>query len=232
MTGGTGRSSLLLVDDDRELVSMLTGVLEEEGYEVSTAYDGQTGLQLALAGDYEALILDRGLPYIDGLDVLSRLRRRGWTTPVLLLSAYGTAPDRVAGLDAGAEDYLVKPFDVDELLARVRALRRRHHDAAELLPIAGGLLDLAGRQAILDDRNDPVALSAREAELLSVLARRPRWVFTRDELRTRVFEDAEADSIVDTYVHYLRRKLGRPVVRTVHGLGYQAGSTARTGPRG
>jgi DNA-binding response OmpR family regulator len=228
---GLLRPRVLLVDDDRKLVAMLTGLLGEEGYDVSVAHDGQTALLLALGNDYDVVILDRGLPFIEGLDLLSRLRYHGWSTPVLILSAYGAPRDRVAGLDAGAEDYLVKPFDVEELLARVRALRRRHHDTAELLPVVGGLLDLPGRQVRLDRSREPVALSSREAELLSVLARRPRRVFTRDELRSRVFEDAEADSIVDTYVHYLRRKLGRGIVRTVHGVGYQAGDPSRQKPR-
>lgn len=213
---------LLLVEDDPELGPMLSDLLGDEGYEVALAPDGQRGLHLGLTATYDGMIIDRGLPAIDGLDLLVRLRRQGVQSAVLFLTAYGTVADRVAGLDAGAEDYLVKPFELAELLARVRALVRRHHDAAERLPLGAGLLDTGRRVAVLGDRE--VALSGREFELLHVLAARPRMVFGREELRRRVFEDAPAESIVDTYVYYLRRKLGRDAVRTVRGIGYQAGA--------
>jgi two-component system response regulator QseB len=218
------RPRLLLVDDDRELRTMLNGVLTEEGYEVTEAGDGHSAMRAALAGEFAAAVLDRGLPYLDGLELLARLRRSGWFVPVLVLSAYGTAPDRVAGLDAGAEDYLVKPFDLDELLARLRALLRRHADEVPTLPIAGGRFEVGERRVRLDGRAEPVPLSVREADLLELLARRPSQVFPRDVVQERVFADTESDSIVDTYVHYLRRKLGKAVVRTVHGVGYQAGT--------
>ncbi|GAA4208733.1 response regulator transcription factor [Actinocatenispora rupis] len=213
---------LLLVEDDPELGPMLSDLLGDEGYEVALAPDGQRGLHLGLTATYDGMIIDRGLPAIDGLDLLVRLRRQGVQSAVLFLTAYGTVADRVAGLDAGAEDYLVKPFELAELLARVRALVRRHHDTAERLPLGAGLLDTGRRVAVLGDRE--VALSGREFELLHVLAARPRMVFGREELRRRVFEDAPAESIVDTYVYYLRRKLGRDAVRTVRGIGYQAGA--------
>jgi two-component system response regulator QseB len=218
------RPRLLLVDDDRELRTMLSGVLTEEGYAVTEAWDGQSAMREALAGEFAVAVLDRGLPYLDGLELLARLRRSGWFVPVLVLSAYGTAPDRVAGLDAGAEDYLVKPFDLDELLARLRSLLRRHADEVPTLPIAGGRFEVGERRVRLEGRAEPVPLSVREADLLELLARRPSQVFPRDVLQERVFADTESDSIVDTYVHYLRRKLGKAVVRTVHGVGYQAGA--------
>ena len=161
---------VLLVEDDPELTAMLVELLEEEGYVVDVAPDGQRGLHLGLTRDYDVVLLDRGLPAIDGLDLLTRLRGQGRTTPTLVLSALAHPGDRVAGLDAGAEDYLGKPFDVEELLAR-----------------------------------------------------HPRRVFSRAELVSAVFEGAEDEGVVDTYVHYLRRKLGRPVVDTVRGLGYRAG---------
>jgi two-component system response regulator QseB len=216
-------SRLLVVEDDPELGPMLVDLLGDEGYEVALAADGQRGLHLALTSTYDALIVDRGLPAIDGLDLVVRLRRRGVHAGVLFLTAFGTVADRVAGLDAGAEDYLVKPFEVAELLARVRALVRRHRDAADLLPLGGGALDTDRRVAVLTGRRE-VPLSGREFELLHVLAARPRMVFGRGELRRRVFEDTPAESIVDTYVYYLRRKLGRDAVRTVRGVGYQAGA--------
>ncbi len=224
MTERERRPRVLIVEDDRELQAMLVRVLEEEGYAVSTASDGQTAMRSALGSELDVVVLDRGLPHIDGLELLERLRRRGWVVPVLMLSAFGTPRDRVTGLDAGAEDYLAKPFDVEELLARLRALRRRHHEAADLLPVPGGLLDPSAHQVLPAGDGAAVELSARETELLATLARRPRRVFSREELRSWVFADAEAESIVDTYVHYLRRKLGRSVVRTVHGIGYQIGS--------
>jgi two-component system response regulator QseB len=216
---------LLLAEDDPDLVGMLVELLSAEGYEVDVARDGQAALHLALNRRHEVALLDRGLPHLDGLTLLGRLRDAGWSTPVLVLSAYGTARDRVHGLDAGAEDYLVKPFDVDELLARLRALLRRHLEDAALLPVPAGRFDTRARTVTTGATPEPVVeLSGREAALLEVIARRPGRVFERDELRDRVFPDAEAANIVDTYVHYLRRKLGRDVVRTVHGVGYRLGA--------
>ncbi len=213
---------LLLVEDDPQLAAMLTELLTGEGYRVDAAADGQRGLHLGLTREYEVLLLDRGLPAIEGLDLLGRLRSRGNHVPTLVLSALGNPRDRVEGLDAGAEDYLGKPFDVDELLARLRSLLRRHPDHAERLPVPGGLLDVETRSVRLDSGTE-VALSERESRLLSVLARHDRRVFSRRELVDTVFEDAEDEGVVDTYVHYLRRKLGRGVVDTVRGLGYRVG---------
>jgi len=211
---------VLLVEDEPELAAMLARLLAEEGYSVDVAEDGQRGLHLGLTRSYGVVVLDRGLPAIEGLDLLARWRGRGVTTPVLVLSALGNPADRVAGLDAGAEDYLGKPFDVDELLARLRALRRRHLDTARTLPLPGGSLDVDGREATVGDR--VVSLSERECALLSTLATRPTRVFTRDDLRSLVFEDAQPE-VVESYVHYLRRKLGPDVVATVRGRGYRLG---------
>jgi two-component system, OmpR family, response regulator QseB len=213
---------LLIVDDDRELGEMLSWLFSDEGYAVDHALDGQRGLHLGLSRAYDVMIIDRGLPAIDGLDLLGRFRRRAVRTPVLVLTALGAVADRVTGLDAGAEDYLVKPFEVDELLARVRALHRRHGDDAQVLPLGAGRLDLGTRLVILPDGGQ-VTLSGREYDLLRLLAARPRQVYTRAALRERVFEAAPAESIVDTYVYYLRNKLGRDVVHTVRGVGYRAG---------
>lgn len=213
---------VLIVEDDPQLLEMLNTLLEEEGYVVDPAADGQRGLHLGLTRRYDVLLLDRGLPVLDGLDLLTRLRRRGVVTPTLVLSALGNPADRVTGLDAGAEDYLPKPFDVDELLARLRALRRRHLDTARSLPLPGGRLDLDTRQ-VDRDGGEPVRLSERECALLATLAGRPRQVFSRGQLLVLVFDDAESAVVVDTYVHYLRRKLGRKIVETVRGRGYQLG---------
>ncbi|MCO5998228.1 response regulator transcription factor [Actinoallomurus rhizosphaericola] len=216
------RARLLLVEDDDELSEMLVRLFTEEGYSVELARDGQRGLHLGLSRPYDAMIIDRGLPVLDGLDLLVRLRRRAVVTPVLVLTALGAVADRVAGLDAGAEDYLVKPFEIDELLARVRALRRRNRDSAQVLPLGAGRFDLATRVVTLPD-GAQVTLSGREYELLRVLTSRPDQVHTRAVLRERVFDAAPAESIVDTYVYYLRTKLGRTVIRTVRGVGYRAG---------
>lgn len=214
--------SVLVVEDDAQLAELLAELLGSEGYAVTVAPDGQRALHLALTRSYDVLLLDRGLPAIEGLDLLGRLRGAGVRTPTLVLSALALARDRVEGLDAGAEDYLGKPFDIDELLARLRALLRRHDagDAAKL-SVPGGLLDVDGRQVI--GTAESVALSGRETALLAVLARRPRQVFSRNDLLAHAFPGAEEPGAVDTYVHYLRRKLGKGVVDTVHGLGYRLG---------
>jgi len=217
------RHRVLLVEDDAELTELLTETLADEGYVVDEARDGQRGLHLGLTRPYDVLVIDRLLPALDGLDLLARLRSRAVPARALMLTALGTVADRVAGLDAGADDYLAKPFDLDELSARLRALCRRTPDAVEAMRIGGGLLDLAVRDVLLPD-GGRVALSAREFELLRLLAARPHQVYSRAQLRSRVFEEAAAASIVDTYVYYLRRKLGRGVVRTVHGLGYRLGA--------
>ncbi|HEY4019405.1 MAG TPA: response regulator transcription factor [Pseudonocardiaceae bacterium] len=215
---------LLLIEDDPTLVMLLSELLTEEGYALDVAKDGQRGLHLALTRHYDVVVLDRGLPALDGIDLLTRLRGSGFITPVLILSALSNPADRVVGLDAGAEDYLSKPFNVDELLARLRALRRRHLDNARALPIGRASLNVDTRQVIPDNDDERVRLSERECDLLAVLARRPTRVFTRRDLLDLAFPDAESDAVVDTYIHYLRKKLGREVITTVHGRGYQLGS--------
>lgn len=220
---GAPRASLLLVEDDRALGPLLVEVLGEH-YDVTLARDGQAGLHRALTDTPDVLVVDRGLPGIEGLDLVERLRRAGLRSPVLMLTARGTVQDRVEGLDAGAEDYLVKPFDVAELLARLRALLRRHGDTSERLAVGDRSFDVRSRR-VTGGPDGPVDLTAREAALLETLARRPRRVFTREELLELVFDGENVPNSVDTYVHYLRVKLGRGVVRTVHGLGYRMGES-------
>ncbi|WP_284748010.1 response regulator transcription factor [Amycolatopsis sp. RTGN1] len=214
---------MLLVEDDRELAGMLAELLADEGYETDEAHDGQRGLHLGLTGRYDVMIIDRRLPVLDGLELLARLRAQAVTTRVLVLSALGELADRVGGLDAGADDYLVKPFEAEELLARLRALGRRDLEGAECLPLGAAALDLQRHEVVLP-RGERITLSGREFELLRTLAQRPKAIHPRASLRTNVFADSTGESIVDTYVYYLRRKLGRDVVRTVHGLGYQLGA--------
>jgi two-component system response regulator QseB len=215
---------LLLVEDDRELATLLVRVLGAEGYDLTVASDGQRGLHLGLTQDFDALVVDRGLPAVEGLDLIGRLREKGVTAPVLVLSARGSTRDRVDGLDAGAEDYLAKPFELEELLARIRALLRRHRDSAAVLPVPGGALEVETRTVRRTD-GTLVELSERETALLALLAARPGQVFSRPSLLDQVFGDAESENVVDTYVHYCRRKLGREVIRTVRGLGYRLGSS-------
>ena len=178
---------VLVVEDEPDLARLLARLLTDEGYAVDVVHDGQAGLHRALTRRYDVLLLDRGLPGIDGLDLLRRLRRSGVHAPALMLTAYDTVPDRVEGLDSGAQDYLVKPFDVDELLARLRALLRRTEpgEDAELLDLGDRRLDEASRMVV--GGTEDVQLSDREAALLRTLAGRPTRVFTRDELRSSVF---------------------------------------------
>lgn len=213
---------LLLVEDDRELGPLLAEVLGDD-YQVDIAADGQRGLHLGLTRQYDAMVIDRGLPAIEGVDLVGRLRARGVLTPILLLTARGSVAERVEGLDAGAEDYLVKPFEIDELLARIRALLRRHPDTSAVIPVGTRSLQVESR-TVVGQQAAPVTLSASEAELLAVLARRPDKVFTRPELLEAVFDPADVAGTVDTYVYYLRRKLGRRAIRTVYGVGYQLGT--------
>jgi len=220
---GATKPRVLLVEDDRELAGMLAELLADEGYETDEAHDGQRGLHLGLTGRYDVMIIDRRLPVLDGLELLARLRAQAVTTRVLVLSALGELADRVGGLDAGADDYLVKPFEAEELLARLRALGRRDLEGAECLPLGAAALDLQRHEVVLP-RGERITLSGREFELLRTLAQRPKAIHPRASLRTNVFADSTGESIVDTYVYYLRRKLGRDVVRTVHGLGYQLGA--------
>jgi two-component system, OmpR family, response regulator QseB len=215
---------ILVVEDDPEVGPLLVRLFHGSGYSAELVRDGQAGLHHALTRTYDVMIIDRGLPAIEGLDLLSRLRRSGVTTPALILTALGTVADRVAGLDGGAEDYLVKPFDVDELLARVRVLLRpRPRTIDPELMIGDAHFDLIRRRIDLPDGR-PVTLSGRESDLLRLLAESPDTVFSRDEIADRVFPDAATAALADTYVHYLRRKLGPTVVTTVRGAGYQLGT--------
>ena len=219
---GLDRPRLLLIEDDQVLAPLLEELLRQD-YRVDTAGDGQRGLHLALTREYDAMVIDRGLPAIEGVDLVQRLRSRGLSTPILLLTARGTLAERVEGLDAGAEDYLVKPFEIDELLARIRALLRRHPDTSAVLSLGSRNLRIDSRTVVGADA-EPMELSRSESELLATLARRPDRVFTRPELLAAVFDPADGSGTVDTYVYYLRRKLGRRVIRTVYGVGYQLGT--------
>jgi two-component system response regulator QseB len=218
----TAGPTLLIVEDDRALSAMLVELFTDEGYGVDVAYDGQQGLHRGLTEQHDAIIVDRGLPVMDGVELVSVLRSRGVVTPMLVLTARGALADRVEGLDAGAQDYLVKPFEIPELLARIRALVRRP-DGGSTLRVGGLCLDRVTRTVSGGRVGADVELSEREAALLSVLMTSPGRIHTRGQLLNSAFDGVDTPGVVDTYVHYLRRKLGRGIVRTVHGTGYRLG---------
>ena len=223
---------ILVVEDDRRLAELLDELLTGQGFAVEIAADGQAGLHAGLTRRYEVLLIDRGLPGIEGVDLITTAAVPRDSDAILVLTARGALNYRVEGLDAGAEDYLTKPFEVPELLARLRALLRRHADRAESLSLGRRRLDLAARRVVVDEGSRPDGPvrrhGGRRADGAGVRAAgrpasRPNRVFTRAELLERVF-DGESPGAVDTYVSYLRRKLGKDAVVTVHGLGYRRGT--------
>jgi two-component system response regulator MprA len=212
---------VLVVDDDPPILRMLERTLTAEGYAVETAADGGAALAAVERAVPDVVVLDVAMPGLDGLAVCRRLRRAGLALPVLLLTARDSVSDRVAGLDAGADDYVVKPFAPEELLARVRALLRRGTEPAETLAFDDLVFDLRTRTARRGESE--IHLSAREAELLELLLRNPRQVISRGLALERVWgsESAATLNAVDRYISYLRRKLGEPaLIHTVRGVGF------------
>lgn len=217
---------VLLVEDDKHIVGFLKRGLEEEGYFVEVAYDGEMGLDLAQDGEFDLIILDILLPKIDGFAVCRRLRAAGNITPVLMLTAKDDVEDRVRGLDLGADDYLVKPFAFEELLARMRALIRRNKSAEGVILRVGDLtINLLTREVKRGER--AIELTAREFELLKLLVHHPGRVFTRTQLLEHVwgYDFEYSSNIVDVYIRYLREKIDRPfdrkLIHTVRGVGYK-----------
>ena len=217
---------ILLVEDERSAARMIAKGLREHGHAVDVAGDGELALQRARAGVYDLIILDRLLPSKDGLTVCRELRAGGFIAKVLILTARDAIADRVEGLDAGADDYLTKPFDFSELLARVRALARRPAVALEsdLIDCGRLVLDTRTRDARVD--GERIELTAREYALLEYLARRPGTVVSREELAEHVWDNRydPTTNVIDVYVQRLRRKLDRGAhsfIRTRRRSGYQ-----------
>ena len=214
---------LLLVEDDELLGAGIQDTLSRAGYAVEWVRNGALALSALAQGGLDAVILDLGLPLMDGLEVLRRARGAGTATPVLVLSARDAASQRVEGLDAGADDYLTKPFDVEELLARVRVLQRRLRGAAVNILAHGSLrLDPGSLSVVHDGR--PVPLQRREFMLLQKLLASPGQVLTRAQLEESLYGwDGNVESnALDVHVHNLRKKLYPEVIRTVRGIGYVA----------
>jgi two-component system response regulator MprA len=214
-------AAVLLVDDDAPIRRMLHRTLTAEGYDVSAAADGGSALAHVERSMPDVIVLDVAMPGVDGLAVTRRLRAKGLQVPILLLTARDALHERVAGLDAGADDYLVKPFEVEELTARIRALLRRNQPPGEQLAHVDLVLDRESMAARRSGRE--LSLTPREAELLELLMLNARGVVTREVALERVWGDGEASAnVVDRYVAYLRRKLGDPpLIHTVRGVGFR-----------
>jgi DNA-binding response OmpR family regulator len=215
---------VLIVEDDSMIGESLREALRGHGFAADWVRDGRAADEVLATERFDAVLLDLGLPQRSGLDVLRALRARGDATPVIVVTARDALADKVAGLDTGADDYLVKPFELDELLARLRAVERRRTGRANpVLEVADLRLDPATREVSRGGR--PVLLSAREFALLAALMERPGAILSRAQLEDRLYgwgEELESNAI-SVYMHQLRRKLGDDLLHTVRGLGYYAG---------
>jgi two-component system, OmpR family, response regulator QseB len=212
---------LLLVEDDRMIGESVCEGLTQDGYAVDWVRDGNAAESALAAQDYAAVLLDLGLPRRDGLEVLRRMRARGSDVPVLVITARDAISDRIRGLDAGADDYLIKPFDLDELAARVRALSRRAAGRAQPIVEHGPVtLNPATREVTVHGRT--VSLSAREFALLQALTSHPGVVLSRAQLEERLYgwDEEVSSNAVEVHIHNLRRKLGADVIRSERGIGY------------
>jgi DNA-binding response OmpR family regulator len=213
---------ILIAEDERHIASFLEKGLTANGFSTSVASDGVTAAAIARDSDFDLVILDLGLPGRDGLDVLSELRRRGERLPVIVLTARDAVPDRVAGLELGADDYVTKPFSFEELLARVRArLRDDRSEESTMLRAGDVTLDLRTRRA--DVEGASVELTAREFALAETFMRHAGQVLSREQLLSHVwgYDFDPGSNVVEVYVRYLRRKLGERRIETVRGMGYR-----------
>jgi two-component system response regulator QseB len=217
---------LLLVEDDAMIGESLRKGLRQDGFTVDWVQDGRSAENAVDCGTYDLMLLDLGLPKKSGLEVLRSLRQRSNPIPVLILTARDAVSDRVTGLDAGADDYLIKPFDLEELEARIRALLRRQSGRTDLIIRLGELtLNPATHEVHL--KGEPVLLSAREFSLLMAFLDRPGVVFSRAQLEEKLYgwnEEVESNT-VEVYIHALRKKLGTGIIKNVRGVGYMVPKT-------
>ena len=216
------RPRLLYVEDELAAAQIAVEVLEEN-YAVTHAETGEQALKLALSQPFDVMVLDRRLPGMSGTELLERVRRAGLATPVILLTALGTVDDRVAGLDGGANDYLVKPFDFAELQARLRALLRGFRAEQERVEI-GGWTFTPQTNTVSSIYGERATLTEAESSLLSLLAANPDRIFSREEILAACFPRGEGTGTVDSYVHYIRRKTEPGLVETVRARGYRIGA--------
>lgn len=215
-------SRILIAEDEERIASFLQKGLRAAGYVTTVVGTGPDAVSYALNADFDLMILDLGLPGLDGMAVLAQLRAQGRRLPVIVLTARDSVPDRVAGLDLGADDYVTKPFSFDELLARVRVRLRDSGSATPTVLRAGPVtLDLLARVATVDGQ--PVELTTREFLLAETLLRHRGQVLSREQLLDRVwgFDHDPGSNVVDVYIGYLRRKLGADLIQTVRGSGYR-----------
>lgn len=218
---------ILVIEDDLIIAQSLKKGLEQELYAVDLAFDGEAGLDLAVSEEFDVIILDILLPKFDGIEVLKKIREKGTNTPVLILTAKGEVDDKVRGLDSGADDYLLKPFAFEELLARIRALKRRPAgNIGSILQIAN--LTLNTNTYEVRRQGKRIKLSRREFALLECFLRNPDRTFTKDEIITKAwsFNDDILPNTVETYIGYLRNKIDKPfrqpkLIHTVRGFGYK-----------
>ena len=212
---------LLLVEDDTMIGESVLDLLRDEGYAVDWVKDGEIALTAVESQHYDLILLDLGLPKCDGLTVLKTLRQRKNRTPVLVATARDAVAQRIEGLDSGADDYIVKPYDLGEMLARIRSLVRRSVGRAEpVYESAGVTIDPATREVTVDGR--PVVVSAREWAILELLLARPGLVLSRKQLEERLYswKDGVSSNAVEVHIHSLRKKIGADVIQNVRGVGY------------
>lgn len=221
---------ILIVEDEHKIAQSIKKGLEQEYYAVDVAYDGATGLDLALGEDFDFIILDRLLPDMDGLEICKSLREKGIHTPVLMLTARGQLVDKVEGLNGGADDYLVKPFAFEELLARIRALQRRPADMiGTVLKIGDLSMDISKYEVKRADEN--IRLSSKEYSLLEYLLRHPNQIITKEQIINHVwnYDSDILPNTVEVYIGYLRNKIdkpfreSKPLIHTIRGFGYKIG---------
>ncbi|MDH4394490.1 MAG: response regulator transcription factor [Limnobacter sp.] len=213
---------VLLVEDDEQIASGVQSALKRKAYQVDWVSDGKQALNAALDNHFDLIVLDLGLPGMDGIEVLSQLRRKHNQTPVIIVSARDSTQNRIEGLNCGADDYLVKPFDLDELFARIYAIERRVGGSASNMLVLGDLsLDLSGQLAYF--KGQELQLQRREFSLLKKLVENPRQVFSREQLEESLYgwtSDVGSNTI-DVYVHSIRKKTYPEVIKTIRGVGYR-----------